>query len=116
MLGGFLVFYAFVAARVLSHRVAGLEQVTTLPVGWPGQKAYTVGDPDVRQVYYMGRPVTALTIAQLQADTRPAGLLLLPEPLDPQLQSLASYKVGEIDPYLKPGRSALLVRTGSDCH
>ena len=116
MLAGFVVFYAFVEARVLSHRVAGLEQVATLAAGQPGQKAYTIGEPDIRLVYYMGRPVAPLTIDQLQGDARPAGLLFVPEPLDPQLQNLASCKVGEIDTYLKPGRSALLIRMGGDCH
>jgi hypothetical protein len=116
MLAGFVVFYAFVEARVLSHRVGGLEQVAALAAGQPGQKAYTIGEPDIRLVYYMGRPVAPLTIDQLQGDDRPAGLLFVPEPLNPQLQNLASCKVGEVDAYLKPGRSALLVRMGGDCH
>ena len=97
MLAGFVVFYVFVEARVLSHRVGGLEQVATLAAGQPGQKAYSVGEPDIRLVYYMGRPVAPLTLAQLQEDERPAGLLFVQEPLDPQLQNLASCKVGEVE-------------------
>ena len=115
MLAGFVVFYMFVEARVLSHRVGGLEQVTTLANGQPGQKAYTLGEPDIRLVYYMGRPVAPLTVAQLQSESRPAGLLFVQEPLAPELQNLASCQVGEINPYLKPDRSALLVRMGGDC-
>lgn len=115
MLAGFVVFYMFVEARVLSHRVDGLEQVATLANGQPGQKAYTVGEPDIRLVYYMGRPVAALTDAQLQAGSRPTGLLFVQEPLDPPLQGLDACKVGEINPYLKPGRAALLVHMGDAC-
>ena len=115
MLAGFVVFYVFVEARVLSHRVGGLEQVATLAAGQPGQKAYSVGEPDIRLVYYMGRPVAPLTLAQLQGEERPAGLLFVQEPLDPQLQNLASCKVGEVEPYLKPHRAALLVRMGGEC-
>ncbi|WP_256585685.1 hypothetical protein [Pseudomonas sp. FW305-70] len=37
------------------------------------------------------------------------------EPLAPELQNLASCQVGEINSYLKPHRSALLVRMGGDC-
>ncbi|MGJ7516630.1 ArnT family glycosyltransferase [Pseudomonas baetica] len=115
MLAGFVVFYMFVEARVLSHRVGGLEQVATLASGQPGQKAYTVGEPDIRLVYYMGRPVAPLSDAQLQAGSRPTGLLFVQEPLDPQLQGLDACKVGEINPYLKPGRAALLVHMGDAC-
>lgn len=39
MLAGFVVFYAFVEARVLSHRVAGLEQVATLAAGATGPES-----------------------------------------------------------------------------
>jgi hypothetical protein len=95
--------------------VGGLEQVATLANGQPGQKAYTVGEPEIRLVYYMGRPVAPLTDAQLQAGSRPAGLLFVQEPLDPQLQGLDACKVGEISPYLKPGRAALLVHMGDQC-
>lgn len=115
MLAGFVVFYMFVEARVLSHRVGGLEQIATLADGQPGQKAYTLGEPDIRLVYYMGRPVAQLTVAQLQSEPRPAGLLFVQEPLAPELQNLASCQVGEINPYLKPHRAALLVRMGGDC-
>jgi len=115
MLAGFVVFYMFVEARVLSHRFGGLEQVATLANGQPGQKAYTLGEPDIRLVYYMGRPVAPLTVAQLQSESRPVGLLFVQEPLASQLQNLASCQVGEVNPYLKPHRSALLVRIGGDC-
>jgi hypothetical protein len=115
MLAGFVVFYMFVEARVLSHRFGGLEQVATLANGQPGQKAYTLGEPDIRLVYYMGRPVAPLTVAQLQSESRPAGLLFVQEPLVPELQNLASCQVGEINPYLKPHGAALLVRMGGDC-
>ncbi|MGF6554603.1 4-amino-4-deoxy-L-arabinose transferase-like glycosyltransferase [Pseudomonas sp. S30_BP2TU TE3576] len=115
MLAGFVMFYMFVEARVLSHRVDGLEQIATLADGQPGQKAYTLGEPDIRLVYYMGRPVAPLTVAQLQSESRPAGLLFVQEPLVPELQNLASCQVGEINPYLKPHGSALLVRMGGDC-
>ncbi|MBV7547880.1 glycosyltransferase family 39 protein [Pseudomonas sp. PDM26] len=115
MLAGFVVFYMFVEARVLSHRFGGLEQVATLANGQPGQKAYTLGEPDIRLVYYMGRPVAPLTVAQLQSESRPVGLLFVQEPLAPELQNLASCQVGEVNPYLKPHRSALLVRISGDC-
>ena len=60
----------------------------------------------------MGRPVAPLTVAQLQSESRPAGLLFVQEPLAPELQNLATCQVGEINPYLKPDRAALLVRMG----
>ncbi|BCX69460.1 ArnT family glycosyltransferase [Pseudomonas izuensis] len=115
MLAGFVVFYMFVEARVLSHRVGGLEQVATLAAGQPGQKAYSVGEPDIRLVYYMGRPVTTLTVAQLQGANRPVGLLFAQEPLEPELRGLAACKVGEVEPYLKPDHAALLVHLAADC-
>jgi 4-amino-4-deoxy-L-arabinose transferase-like glycosyltransferase len=115
MLAGFVVFYMFVEARVLAHRVAGLEQVATLAAGQPGQKAYTLGEPDIRLVYYLGRPVAALTVEQLQGESRPAGLLFMQEPLQPELQNLVSCAVGAVKPYLKPERGAVLVRLGGEC-
>lgn len=115
MLAGFVVFYSFVEERVLSHRVGGLEQVAALAASQPGQKAYTVGEPDVRLVYYMGRPVKPLKVEELQSENRPEGLLFVQEPLEASLQNLATCKVGEVNPYLKPDRSALLVRMGGDC-
>ncbi|MGE8066617.1 ArnT family glycosyltransferase [Pseudomonas sp. NPDC089569] len=116
MLAGYVVFYAFVEARVLAHRVGGLEQVAALAAGQSGQKAYSVGEPDIRLVYYMGRPVESLTVAQLQGESRPTGLLFVQEPLEPQLQGLISCEVGEVKPYLSPKRAALLVHLGAGCH
>ncbi|MGE8153484.1 ArnT family glycosyltransferase [Pseudomonas vancouverensis] len=116
MLAGFVVFYLFVEARVLSHRVDGLEQLAALAGGQPERKAYTLGEPDIRLVYYMGRPVAPLTVEQLQDSNRPTGLLFMQEPYDPALQNLATCKVGEVKPYLKPDRGAVLVRMGGECH
>ncbi|WP_433736135.1 ArnT family glycosyltransferase [Pseudomonas putida] len=116
MLAGFVVFYLFVEARVLAHRVDGLQEVATLAASQPGQKAYSVGEPDIRLVYYMGRPVARLTLAQLQAANRPQGLLFVKEPLEASIQGLASCKIGKVEPYLSPGKAALLVKLGAECH
>jgi 4-amino-4-deoxy-L-arabinose transferase-like glycosyltransferase len=115
MLAGFLVFYVFIEGRVLAHRFGGLEQIAALAAEQPGQKAYSVDEPDIRMVYYMGRPVVPLTVAEVQGQRQLSGLLFVQQPLPAELQSLASCKLGEVEPYLKPGRSAMLVRLGADC-
>jgi 4-amino-4-deoxy-L-arabinose transferase-like glycosyltransferase len=115
MLAGFLVFYVFIEGQVLAHRFGGLEQVATLAAKQADQKVYSVGEPDIRLVYYMGRPVEALTVAEVNEVKQSNARLFVQAPLPPELQGLASCKIGEIEPYLKPGRSALLLRLGADC-
>ncbi|WP_219059868.1 glycosyltransferase family 39 protein [Pseudomonas sp. UMAB-08] len=115
MLAGFLVFYVFIESRALAYRVDGLEQIATLSAEHPGQNAYSVGEPDIRLVYYMGRPVVPLTIEEVQRKSESPGLLFVQQPLAQELLGLASCKLGEIEPYLKPHRSALLIQLGAHC-
>lgn len=112
---GFTLFYMGFEYRAFSHRVAGFPQISSAAAAHPGLPAYSLAPPDMRLVYYMGRPVAVISAEQALAHTDTPGLLFVQAPLPVALNALQPCVLAQIDPYLKPKRSALLIGLGTAC-
>lgn len=111
-LAGFSLFYLLFEGRVFAHRVAALPQLQAVAQAYPGVPAHTLEAPDMRLVYYLGRPVS--TLPTQTAPTVPA-LLFVQGALPPALQALAPCTLVRVEPYLKRKRTATLLGLGPVC-
>ena len=112
----FVAFYGLFEARVFSHRLQALPQIQKALVNYPSQPLYSLGTPDMRLVYYAGRPVQALKESAVAAHVGEDALLFVREPLPASLDGLQACTQARFDPYLKRKKSALLIRLGPTCH
>ncbi|TPG93938.1 glycosyltransferase family 39 protein [Pseudomonas caspiana] len=115
VLAGYTLFYLGLEGRVFAHRIDGFAQIKAATDAYPNYPAYSLGAADIRLAYYMGRPVSSITESQANSVARTPGLLFVQEPLSAALQALAPCTLTQIESYLKPKRSALLLGLGSLC-
>lgn len=115
LLLAFVVFFGLFEARVFAHRLQALPEIDRALADSPDQPLYSLGIPDMRLVYYAGRPVAALTVDEVEARVGEEGLLFAREPLPEPLAGLANCTQARFAPYLKRKKSALLIRLGPTC-
>jgi hypothetical protein len=115
VLAGYTLFYLGLEGRVFAHRIEGLAQIEAATDAYPNVPAYSLGDADIRLVYYMGRPVSSINASQAGSVAHAPGLLFVQEPLPAALQALAPCTLTRVQSYLKPKRSAVLLGLGSLC-
>lgn len=115
VLAGFTVFYMGFESRAFAHRIAGFPQISSAAAAHPELPAYSLLPPDMRLVYYMGRPVATISAEQALARTEAPGLLFVQAPLPAELNALQPCVLAQVEPYLKPKRRALLIGLGAAC-
>lgn len=116
LVGGFLVYYAFGQQYALAHRFQALPKISAHVAQHPEVRLYGWGSIDPRVVYTIGRQVPPLDEKGLDALlARGETLQLLVEgDVPPQLEGKLC-RLAEFRPYLRSGRRALLLGTGSVC-
>lgn len=115
LLLAFVVFFGLFEARVFAHRLQALPEIEKALADYPAQPLYSLGEPDMRLVYYAGRPVATLNAEEVQARVGEDALLFARDPLPESLAWLANCSRARFAPYLKRRKAALLIRLGPTC-
>lgn len=110
LLAAFVGFYALLEQRVFAHRLQALPAIAERVSAAPDKALYSIGLPDMRLVYYAGRPVVPVEPADVSKHLGEAALLFIREPLPQALAGLADCPAStRIAPYLKRHKSLLIV-------
>ncbi|WP_211160030.1 ArnT family glycosyltransferase [Aromatoleum aromaticum] len=115
LLLAFVAFYAFFESRAFAHRVQVLPQIAAASADHPSLPIYSVGAPDMRLVYYAGRPVLPLTAAGVGDHSSVEALLFVKEPMPGALAWMSNCALAQFEPYLAKRKSVLLIRLGPSC-
>ncbi|MFW0755161.1 ArnT family glycosyltransferase [Pseudomonas sp. H11T01] len=115
VLAGYAVFYSTFEARVFAHRVQVFPEIRSAFTTYPTQPIYSLDAPDMRVVYYAGRPVTPVKVENLQPEQLSGALLFTRAPLPASLEKLAPCTLARFEPYLHRKHAALLIGLGSSC-
>lgn len=115
VLAGFSLFYLAFEGRVFAHRIAAFAPLQAVAQAHPDVPAASLGEADMRLVYYLGRPVATMSSAAATQANPPAALLFVAGPLPETLQALAPCTLVRVEPYLKRKRAASLLGLGPLC-
>jgi len=115
LLLAFIGFYTLFEARVFVHRLQALPEIRKTLVNYPSHPLYSLGAPDMRLVYYAGRPVAELNVDEVQAHAGEDALLFVRAPLLEQLTWLEDCIQARFAPYLTNEKTLLLIRLGPSC-
>ncbi|MDH4563875.1 glycosyltransferase family 39 protein [Pseudomonas sp. BN411] len=115
VLGGFIVFFAILEPRVFAYRVEALPRISETVQAHPAQALYSLGEPDMRLVYYAGRPVKPLAAEEAQTVTAQDVQLFVSGAIPAPLQALEPCVTEHFKPFLKHGKEAWLIALGARC-
>lgn len=114
----FLVFYAFVEARVFDYRVSIFPKFSAWSQSVQANTLYTVDELDMRLLYYTNKPIKFLTKDAFLAlkNTEKNLLVLSDKKMDDSdlLQDACEVKVFE--PYLKKHKKLIVYGVGDICN
>ncbi len=115
LLSCFVVFYGVFERQVFAYRVEALPAVRQATAAHPELPLYSLGEPDMRLVFYAGRAVQALSAQQIEARMGQHALLFVTRPLPASLAPLAGCAQEHFKPYLKHRKEAQLIQLGGQC-
>ncbi|AOE87176.1 ArnT family glycosyltransferase [Pseudomonas sp. TCU-HL1] len=116
MLFCFVAFFMFLEPRVFAYRVQALPEISHATSANPKPPLYSLGEPDMRLVYYAGRTVKALTADAIRSDAGKDGQLFVDGPIPPSLLPLEKCVTQHFEPFLKHRKEAWLIGLGETCH
>lgn len=113
---GWAAYYAFGEARLFRYRYVGLGELATALRAAP-TPVFTLQPVDARLLYYYGAPIRQIDAATLQAKVARAPLHLVVENYAKITlpEGIERCGVQRFTPYLKRGRTALLLTVATDC-
>jgi len=116
LLIGWIGYYAVGEARLFRYRYVGLGEFATALRAAP-TPVFTLQPVDARLLYYYGAPIRQIDAATLQANVAQAPLHLVIENYAKITLPEGSERCGvqRFTPYLKRGRTALLLTVATDC-
>ncbi|CRI55271.1 glycosyltransferase [Pseudomonas sp. CCOS 191] len=115
MLCAYVLFYAFAEARLRQHRIAALPLIDQVLDRHRQQALYSLGEPDMRLVYYANRLVHPLSIEQVYTLAASEDLLFVNGPLPTSLNYLAPCIRQRFRPYLRQNKEAVLIQMAGKC-
>ncbi|MDF3936405.1 ArnT family glycosyltransferase [Pseudomonas citronellolis] len=113
LVAGFAAFYGLLLDKVFGYRFHTLPQITRISAEHPQLPLYSLGQPDMRLVYYAGRRVEAVNLdkaAQLSG-----GLLFVEGALPERLKIDPRCVAGQVPQYLSKRKVLQAVLLGSAC-
>lgn len=113
LLFGFVSFYGVLERIVFSYRFQALPEVSRIAAAHPDLPLYSLDAPDMRLVYYVGRPVA--TLKAVSVPSTGAGLLFVPGSLPASLQASANCVSDTVPSYLSRRKALQVVLLGSAC-
>lgn len=111
----FVGFYTVLERQVFAYRFQTLPGIRVAAASNPAQPFYSLGPPDMRLVFYAGRPIQELTEGQVKSHAPRDALLFVMAPIPATLPWLARCTTEHFKPYLKNGKEALLIQLGNSC-
>lgn len=115
MLVCFVVFFTLLEPRVFAYRYQALPEVAQQLKAHPDQALYSLGEPDMRLVYYAGRPVKSIAVDQVATVTGKGAQLFVEGAIPPSLLPLERCASGHFTPYLKHRKEAWLINLEGGC-
>ncbi|WP_422914823.1 ArnT family glycosyltransferase [Metapseudomonas sp. CR3202] len=115
MLSGFVAFFTILEPKVFAYRVQALSEISQAVREHPAQNLYSLGEPDMRVVYYAGRPVKPVTVETVQSAAATGTQLFVAGTIPAPLAALKPCVTDHFKPFLKHGKEAWLIGLGDKC-
>ncbi|WP_103102980.1 glycosyltransferase family 39 protein [Pseudomonas sp. LFM046] len=111
----FVAFFTILEPRVFAYRVQALPEVSEAVRAHPDQPLYSLGEPDMRLVYYAGRPVKPVSEGSIPSIDSSGAQLFVTGAIPASLQPLKSCVARHFEPFLKHRKEAWLIQLGEGC-